>query len=159
LRNGARKGPVFFDFDTGIQCWSRHVADTTSVDAYKSCVSGEAVHLCSWVFHHRQKIAKARRTQSNGLETANQKEKFRYESWAIGSVFVVLFEGSQVPGEVEVLGDVWGAHQSPFGAPPFTGENSLGSEENLVTAREICQCACAFQSHCQRHYNPNNGTM
>src|SRR5262245_61588035 len=44
-------------------------------------------------FYHRQKIAKAtiaRRTPSNGLETANQKEKFQPESWAIGVVFMIL---------------------------------------------------------------------
>src|SRR5262249_32190338 len=43
--------------------------------------------------HHRQKIAKAsmaRRTPSNGLETANQKEKFQPEFWAIGFVFMVF---------------------------------------------------------------------
>jgi hypothetical protein len=42
--------------------------------------------------HHRQKIAKAsmaRRTPSNGLETAKQKEKSQPESCAIGFVFMV----------------------------------------------------------------------
>jgi len=32
----------------------------------------------------------ARRTPSNGLETANQKEKFQPEFWAIGFVFMVF---------------------------------------------------------------------
>jgi hypothetical protein len=44
-------------------------------------------------FHHRQKIAKprmARRTPSNGLEMANQKEKSQPESWAIRFVFMTL---------------------------------------------------------------------
>jgi hypothetical protein len=43
--------------------------------------------------HHRQKIAKARkarRTPSNGLETANQKEKFQPESSTIGFVLMIL---------------------------------------------------------------------
>jgi hypothetical protein len=32
----------------------------------------------------------ARRTPSNGLEIANQKEKFQPESWAIGFVFMLV---------------------------------------------------------------------
>jgi hypothetical protein len=42
---------------------------------------------------HRQKIAKAsiaRRTPSDGLKTAKQKEKSQPECWAIGFVFIVL---------------------------------------------------------------------
>jgi len=50
-------------------------------------------HHAHGFFHHRQKIATAtmpRRTPSNGLETANQKEKSQPESWAIGFVFMEL---------------------------------------------------------------------
>jgi hypothetical protein len=56
-------------------------------------------HHAHGFFHHRQKIAKAsmaRRTPSNGLETANQKETFQPESSAIGFVLMILskeFEG------------------------------------------------------------------
>jgi len=45
-------------------------------------------------FDHRQKIAAARtpsRTPSNGLETANQKEKFQPEYWALRFVFILFF--------------------------------------------------------------------
>jgi hypothetical protein len=48
---------------------------------------------------HRQKIAAARmpsRIPSNGLETANQKEIFQPESWAMAFVFMLfsqVFEG------------------------------------------------------------------
>jgi hypothetical protein len=63
-------------------------------------------------FHHRQKIAKAtmaRRTPSNGLETANQKEKFQPESWAIGFVFMMLskaFEGRHFTNTWDFLRNV-----------------------------------------------------
>jgi hypothetical protein len=56
-------------------------------------------HYAHGFLHHRQNIAKsrmARRTPSNGLETANQKEKFQPDSSAIGFVFMILskeFEG------------------------------------------------------------------
>jgi hypothetical protein len=42
---------------------------------------------------HRQKIAAARRpsrTPSNGLEMANQKERFQPESWAIAFVSMLF---------------------------------------------------------------------
>jgi len=42
---------------------------------------------------HRQKIAAARmptRTPSNGLKTANQKEKFQPEPWALGFAFILF---------------------------------------------------------------------
>jgi hypothetical protein len=48
---------------------------------------------------HRQTIAAARRprrTPTNGLEMANQKEKLQPESWAIEFVSTVLFKGFQV---------------------------------------------------------------
>src|SRR6266567_4673353 len=68
---------------------------------------------------HRQKIAAARmptRTPSNGLEGANQTERFQPEPWALGSVFILCFSS---------------VRRSTFQVLPNFFRNVERSQENL----------------------------
>ena len=95
--------------------------------------------------NHRQKIATAtmpRRTPSNGLETANQKEKSQPESWRLDLSFMVLskaFEDRHFTKTRNFLCNALAQYTACFSCRTSTGEPS-GLQTRIAATESLTLC-------------------